>query len=45
MTAYFSLLGTDYLWLGQAAALQAREQEQCAPVDIMDLFKRANLFR
>lgn len=41
MAAYFSPLDTDYLRLGQAAALLAREREQCTPADIMDLFKRA----
>ncbi len=41
MAAYFSPLDTDYLRLGQAAALLARERGQCTPADIMDLFKRA----
>jgi hypothetical protein len=41
MPRYFSPLDTDYLRLGQAAALLAREREQCTPADIMDLFKRA----
>ena len=39
--AYFSPLDTDYVRLGQAAALLARERGQCTPADIMDLFKRA----
>jgi len=44
MPTYFSPLDTDYVRLGQAAALLAREHEQCTPADIMDLFKRAREF-